>query len=1315
MSFLAPKVETPSGVNDNTPGRISTYKEAEVVPLFFGRARVAVKWITPVLNWHFENTKTSSYAHFSGVGVLCHGPIDEVVDIYVNGKPYNGVFKFREDYPGTHSIDHVLALNVTETFTFWWGREDQTGVGAYINSLIGAAAHNMYGKTHPDYRGLALLGISKMLAGRSDGNTPSLPNIEVVLSRRSPTAYSFGYDVKGAHPVGAIYDILTDKRGGLGLDSPMDSTHLSDQMSRLMTDGAAGRTGTDLFFSPLITQPKEASQVLNDALAYIDGWLRPKNGKLEIDWFPNDGTSSSSSGLREISWHDMVTEPQIEPTGLDKLVTQIAVTGLDWESPDSGMAEATEVAQVPYAIQLVGEPRTEQINRPFFVSRDQLRNYAATMSAIRATPTLKGSVKVRRESATHQDDVTPLIPGDRFNLDYTPYSLDLVVRVVERIESEDRSEVTLKFEGERGASPTPYVPPFDPRAELDQPVPSALVRYDASEVPGAEPREVAILVERPLENASGCRVHYSPTNTWPGMIIDTIQTWACGATLKTALSASTSDVTVELRDVGVDWPRMVSQSTAEQDDDRLLLIAGAEWFSVGAISVVGSGIYNVDLKRARRGSPAITHAINDTVFLIYRSELPTVTHSDFTTIGSPEYFKLQAFNDTGDGPLTSVFSITLEDRTPAAPTSLTAIAGTGKSVSLDWDFLTGENIAEFRIYRNTVNNSSTATLIAEVSATRFVDVDVSLSTTYYYWVSAVDNVEQEGAKSSVASVTTGSSPGTNTTPPPTPGALSVASGGVYRGKDGTTLAYVDLNLPSNSPVAVRNVYFKRSSSSTYSLAQQRAGGASGTQRIDDLLTDLSHDFYITDFNEDGYGADSPVLSGVTTSADTTAPAVPTGLTIKSGPGLVIEIDWDDNTESDFSEYGVYRSAGGGSYVKIAETRASRFWDTNVSAGTAYAYKVTAFDRSENESAQSSAVSITPSKVVDGEVDQTAPSAPSAASLSSSSTYNSGDGTVYATLNISVPALPSGAKYQNLYYRRSGGSEWTLQAQPANTSTVVIPIDDLSPGVSYEVSTVAVSAFGVQSARTTATGSPFTTPNKGTGPNTPGSPACYSPTSGVPAIMIGGALAYASGVRWTPPADSDVDYYEVKSTLTNSDPATDYTWSTAGAQNPLRTKELNAVFYSLSLIPAYARIRAVNRSGVPSNWALAGNMNSFASLPLGTISEDNRNDVKTEGIKIGSLGASSVQQLKASYSNTVVPTLTGGSPSETFNVDLSGRGFSGKPDYGDASCANDASLKAEYDWDDAGNSSSNAVIRVTSLDGSNIAGGPYRFSVKFEET
>lgn len=78
----------------------------------------------------------------------------------------------------------------------------------------------------------------------------------------------------------------------------------------------------------------------------------------------------------------------------------------------------------------------------------------------------------------------------------------------------------------------------------------------------------------------------------------------------------------------------------------------------------------------------------------------------------------------------------------------------------------------------------------------------------------------------------------------------------------------------------------------------------------------------------------------------------------------------------------------------------------------------------------------------------------------------------------------------------------------------------------------------------------------------------------------------------------------------------------------------------------------------------------------------------------------------------VLTTAGGSAEETFNIDISGYGFTAKPTAGSCECASDKDYKARYDWDAAGNSSTNAVIKVSRFDGANTGAATLRFSLIF---
>lgn len=731
MSFASPKTELPGSMSDNTPGRANTYRQSEVVPLVFGRARVGAKWITPVLNWRFNTTKTSQYAFFSCVGVLCQGPIDRVFGLHVNGKPYHGIDIFRSDSVLDYA-ELVLPLNTTERYRIWWGTETQ-GSSSWLQSLVTNPGHAMYGKVHPGYRGICYIGIQDMLAGPSTGGaTPALANVEVELHRISPTAYSFGYQDHGTHPVGVIRDIYQDKRGGLGLpNSFFDSTDWTAKMSRMMTQGIAGRVGTDLWISPLLTEPKQAYEVMGDLLSYIDGWVRWKNGKVEIDWYPNDGSDPGS--IRELSWHDFVQEPEIEAEGLEDIVSTVAVTALDQAATDVSLPEIVEVAQVPYALQLKGEPHVEQINRPFYVTRNQAKAYAAMIAAIKALPDLKGTIVVRRESATQPDGITPLLPGDRFNLDYAPFALDLLCRVIERNDSEDKTDVTIRFAKERGASPTPYVPALDPRTPITQPVAGPITDYLAIEIPyETSPREVAILAVRPVNTLSGFRIHYSPTNTWPGTVLASYPFWAIKGLLKTSLTAVFTTATISIDASGIDFPDlMVSQTGSEQADDQLLMIANGEWFAVGAITPTGGTVYSINVLRGRQKTTPVVHHINDVIWFVRRAELCVVAHPDFGDAGLTRWFKIQGYNNVGDSAsISAAFSLALTNHVPGVPQNLRITVGTGKMIKIEWD--TAPNADEYTVYRATGPGYSDEVEVANVTEPRFYDVDVVGGTAYRY-------------------------------------------------------------------------------------------------------------------------------------------------------------------------------------------------------------------------------------------------------------------------------------------------------------------------------------------------------------------------------------------------------------------------------------------------------------------------------------------------------------------------------------------------------------------------------------------------------
>lgn len=87
-----------------------------------------------------------------------------------------------------------------------------------------------------------------------------------------------------------------------------------------------------------------------------------------------------------------------------------------------------------------------------------------------------------------------------------------------------------------------------------------------------------------------------------------------------------------------------------------------------------------------------------------------------------------------------------------------------------------------------------------------------------------------------------------------------------------------------------------------------------------------------------------------TRTDEFAPAPPAGLNVVAGLDS-IELAWDRSTESDFAGYRIYRAEGAGSFSLLADSVETPAWsDRQVTSGITYRYRVTARDRSGNESA-----------------------------------------------------------------------------------------------------------------------------------------------------------------------------------------------------------------------------------------------------------------------------------------------------------------------------------------------------------------------------
>jgi hypothetical protein len=328
-----------------------------------------------------------------------------------------------------------------------------------------------------------------------------------------------------------------------------------------------------------------------------------------------------------------------------------------------------------------------------------------------------------------------------------------------------------------------------------------------------------------------------------------------------------------------------------------------------------------------------------------------------------------------------------------------------------------------------------------------------------------------------------------------------------------------------------------------------------------------------------------------------------------------------------------------------------------------------------------------------------------------------DGTALPRIQVSWTAptegfIQSGGTVGIEYKESTSTSYLTWGTVPGDQTTDFIS-SDVKIGLTYNVRIYGESYFGVSTSYVTAT------VNVQKDPAAPNAPAWGVFTTDAPAAKTAAGTGYLLGIRasWADVTDPALGYYEIKSTTTDNDAATDFNWSTSRAVFPNtptsdRLLETSRSFYSESPAPnGYVRVRSVNRSGVASSWLKIGDALSVAVVGAGTIAPQSSADVRTTGIKTG--GGASTLQVNVVYETNEVVTITAGGTSTTVPIAIAGKGFSAKPDDGIV-VVEDVLYAGFYDSQDAGSSSTTAVVKIFRNDGGTLDSGGLRLSARFTD-
>jgi uncharacterized repeat protein (TIGR03806 family) len=444
----------------------------------------------------------------------------------------------------------------------------------------------------------------------------------------------------------------------------------------------------------------------------------------------------------------------------------------------------------------------------------------------------------------------------------------------------------------------------------------------------------------------------------------------------------------------------------------------------------------------------------------------TGTAYDDTTVAAATQYRYRvsardnANNESDPSAELVVTTLTTADTTPpSVPSGLMTTSVQSTAVALAWSAAIdtgGSGLRDYRVYRDN-------TLLATVTGTSYSDTTVAPQTHYSYQVSASDNSNNESNRSTALPVDTP----VDATPPSAPTNFRTTS----TQSTAVALAWDAATDTGGSGLHDYRVYRGNVLLATVAV----------TTYTDTTVAPSAQYSYEVSARDNAGNESSRLALAVTTPADTTAPAVPTGLTTTSIQSTAVALAWNaavDAGGSGLRDYRVYRDN-----VLVATVTGTTYNDTTVAPSTLYSYQVSARDNANNESGRSTALAVnTPA-------DTTSPAAPTG--LTSSATqstvvelsWNAATDTGGSGLrdyrvyrNNALIGTVTGTSYSDttvapstLYsYQVSARDNANNESSRSAASVVTTPIDETPPSAPTGLMTTAVQSTAVSLAWNAAT-------------------------------------------------------------------------------------------------------------------------------------------------------------------------------------------------------------------------------------------------------
>ena len=576
-----PSGPEPGGLGDFD---VPTAEEGRAIPVVFGTVDLRspnVVWygdlsVVPRTTNQGGQEVTTGHHYFLGVQyVLCHGPVDDIVQVrWEDKEPSSVVTDF-----GTFKRFDVFG------YTLFGGDEGGGGVTGWLDVHKGSSSQNadpyleaVLGVSLPGYRGVCHAVSRHMYVGTS----PYLKPVAFVV-RRLPNQLGLtggAHDIAGdANPAAMIFEILTDPLWGLGLSSALiDVASFQAAGQTLATEGL----GLSMVFDSAGT----AGDFIDEICRHVDAIVvtDPTTGFLRLR-LVRAGYSVSSLPLLDES---NVLECSMSRPGWGSRRNVVRVRYTE-RTPELRFAERIAQAMDLASIQVRnGEMTSEEVAFRGFSTALNAQRAAARELMAESYPFAGFQLTVNRAGWA-------LGPGDVVRLTWPKYALaDLPCRIT-RIHPGHLRDGRIRIdlaEDIFSVAWTAYTPP-GPSGWVDPSGPPTLLaaqRLLEAPYALAPLRRVVTLGVRGSAVALGYEVWSSP---YGGTVLgksNVVNAMTPSGVLDVGISAT---ATALVADVVVDAEALASISAVELAEGRNILLVDEELIAWQTVTDNGDGTHTL--------------------------------------------------------------------------------------------------------------------------------------------------------------------------------------------------------------------------------------------------------------------------------------------------------------------------------------------------------------------------------------------------------------------------------------------------------------------------------------------------------------------------------------------------------------------------------------------------------------------------------------------------------------------------------------------------------------------------------------------------